>query len=340
VRKSAWRPSSSSKLSFARNSIMVPCTFRRLVATIDGPDVIFSRSESIETILIAEDWREGWDKSLRKEDFSKSGYIGQGTSKRVIYARFGNVEYALGQLHDGQSSEENARVLQVEYENLVQGEAFREGFEELALEYGTSLPKFRFNLVDSILGRFVDDSKITESEAPPPPCGLPVGAGAPLLPCGPIDASIEKFTGNDDVGPAPGPKEHVTIALHAFTHYVAIWSRGNFLLCDLQGMYDKTGTMCLIDPQSHSSEQSSMDRVYWDGGPEAIQRFMAHHLKECQNNVICNALELRTVEFDDSDNDEPSPSHRFKSVSPTRERLTRSQDRLGSGKSYPLHIGA
>lgn len=50
------------------------------------------------------------------------------------------MEYALGQLHDSQSSDENAHVLQVEYENLVQGEAFREGFEELALEYSTSLP--------------------------------------------------------------------------------------------------------------------------------------------------------------------------------------------------------
>jgi len=50
------------------------------------------------------------------------------------------VEYALGQLHDGGCSEENARILQTEYENLVQGEAFREGFEELALEYKTPLP--------------------------------------------------------------------------------------------------------------------------------------------------------------------------------------------------------
>jgi hypothetical protein len=39
----------------------------------------------IETILIAKDWQEGWEKSLRKEDYSKSGYIGQGTSKRVVY---------------------------------------------------------------------------------------------------------------------------------------------------------------------------------------------------------------------------------------------------------------
>ena len=50
------------------------------------------------------------------------------------------MEYALGQLYGGQSSEENACVLRAEYENLVQGEAFHEGFEELAPEYNTSLP--------------------------------------------------------------------------------------------------------------------------------------------------------------------------------------------------------
>jgi len=112
------------------------------------------------------------------------------------------VEYALGQIYGGQSSEENARVLQVEYENLVQGEAFREGFEELTLEYNTSLPKFRFNLADAILGRFVDDSEIIEP-ASNPPCKLPYWdfIATRLLPCGPIDAPIEKFTGNDDVGP-------------------------------------------------------------------------------------------------------------------------------------------
>jgi hypothetical protein len=90
--------------------------------------------------------------------------------------------------------------------------------------------------VDSILGRFVDHSKITEPTSDPP-CGLMYWdfIATRLLPCGPIDAPIEKFTGNDDVGPAPGPKEHLTVALHAFTHYVVVWSRGNFLLCDLQG---------------------------------------------------------------------------------------------------------
>ena len=50
------------------------------------------------------------------------------------------MEYALGHLYEGQSSEENTHGLQAEYENLVQGEAFHEGFEESALEYNTSLP--------------------------------------------------------------------------------------------------------------------------------------------------------------------------------------------------------
>jgi hypothetical protein len=51
----------------------------------------------------------------------------------------------LGQLYDGQSSIENTCVLEAEFENLVQGEAFRGGFEELAREYETSLPSKLLN---------------------------------------------------------------------------------------------------------------------------------------------------------------------------------------------------
>ena len=65
--------------------MMVPCTFTRSVAELIGPKVLFNRSEAVETILVAEDWKEGWEKSLRKEDYSTSGFIGRGTSKRVIY---------------------------------------------------------------------------------------------------------------------------------------------------------------------------------------------------------------------------------------------------------------
>jgi hypothetical protein len=41
--------------------------------------------------------------------------------------------------------EQNIRLLQGEFENLVQGEAFWQGFEELASEYGTSLPRKSIN---------------------------------------------------------------------------------------------------------------------------------------------------------------------------------------------------
>jgi hypothetical protein len=83
IRKSAWPP--SSKALFARSSAMTPCTFTRSDAHIEGPTVIFTHSETISTIFVADDWKEGWEKSRRKEDYSQSGYIGRGASKRVIY---------------------------------------------------------------------------------------------------------------------------------------------------------------------------------------------------------------------------------------------------------------
>lgn len=88
IRQSAWPPRSSSNVQivkFTRTSMMVPCTFTRMVSELIGPNVYFNRSEAVETILVSEDWKEGWEKSLRKEDYSTSGFIGRGTSKRVIY---------------------------------------------------------------------------------------------------------------------------------------------------------------------------------------------------------------------------------------------------------------
>ena len=59
---------------------MVPCTFTCSVAELDGPKVLFNHSEEVETTLVAaEDWKEGWGKSLQKEDYSTSGFIGRGT---------------------------------------------------------------------------------------------------------------------------------------------------------------------------------------------------------------------------------------------------------------------
>lgn len=74
---------------------------------------------------------------------------------------------------------------------------------------------------------------------PKPPCELPYCdfIATRLLPCGQIDAPIEKFTKNDDdVSPSPHLKEHLTVSLHAFSHYVFVWSHSNLLFCDLQGL--------------------------------------------------------------------------------------------------------
>ena len=170
----------------------------------------------------------------------------------VVQACFDGQEYALGQLYGDQLATENRHMLRAEFENLIQGESFRKGFEDLGLEYSVSppgslwsiitetilmlLPEFHFNLAHAILGRFTEESTNVTSIAKPP-SGLPFFdfMATHLLPCGPVDAPIKKFTGNDDVGPAPGPKETMTITLHAFTHYIGIFSHGNLILCDLQG---------------------------------------------------------------------------------------------------------
>jgi len=278
IRKSAWR-ASTSKISFVRNSVMIPCTFRHFVSSIVGSDVTFSHSEMVETILIADDWQKGWEMCQQKEDYSKSGYIGQGTSKRVIYVCSIQLISTLWYL--------NRLVLQMW--NMHWDSCMTEGLPKrmvISFKWNmrtwskvmyfvkalrnwhwnikrhcqvswypltTSISwfftwivlEFRFNLTGAILGHFVDESAITECPASAP-CGLPYWdfIATRLLPCGPIDGPIEKFTGNDDVGPGPGPKEHLTVALHAFTHYVAVWSRGNFLLCDLQGLFIIFSIMC------------------------------------------------------------------------------------------------
>lgn len=53
-----------------------------------------------------------------------------------------------------------------------------------------------------------------------------------LLPCGKLDGKIKKFTGNDEFGDAD---DHLTRAVHAFSHFTAVYTQQNIILCDLQG---------------------------------------------------------------------------------------------------------
>lgn len=67
---------------------MIISTFMHTNAEIVGPTVSFTNSDKSETISIATDWHDGLDKYLHKKDYSKTGYIGCGSAKQVIYVRY------------------------------------------------------------------------------------------------------------------------------------------------------------------------------------------------------------------------------------------------------------
>jgi hypothetical protein len=83
------------------------------------------------------------------------------------------------------------------------------------------------NFKDSILGHLVpsltsQSRHLTHS----------LFIATPLLPCSDVDGGIKKFTGNDEFGDA---NDHLTKAIHAFSHFTAVYTHENLVLCDLQG---------------------------------------------------------------------------------------------------------
>ena len=55
----------------------------------------------------------------------------------------------------------------------------------------------------------------------------------PLLPCGCFNDSVQKFTGNNELGPA---KNLMTQAVHAFVYFAWIYSHKQLVFCDMQGL--------------------------------------------------------------------------------------------------------
>ncbi|KIK76850.1 hypothetical protein PAXRUDRAFT_93759, partial [Paxillus rubicundulus Ve08.2h10] len=70
-----------------------------------------------------------------------------------------------------------------------------------------------------------------------------------LLPCGEVDGPLYKFTRSSEIGPAT---DDLTKVIHAFAHFMLIYTSGFLLLSDLQGLYDARCVMCLFDPQGHT----------------------------------------------------------------------------------------
>ncbi|KAF8712521.1 hypothetical protein AX14_013037 [Amanita brunnescens Koide BX004] len=301
VRASAWptsrrpdahiRSSSSLPSPHSRPCVTKPCDFIRLKGTNHGNYVTFERSDAKETICVAHDWCDGKQRATAGESYHHTGYIGKGTTKLGIYARFQGQEYVITQCLPGFTDSENKIMLEAEYENLLIGETLHSAFDELAREKNQPLPFFQFNLKNALFGEFVDkeQQELLHLE-------YRHFIATQLLPCGPIDA-IVKYTGNANEGDAPRPGETMLATLHAFAHFTYIYTHGSFLLCDLQGTYNKSGIMCLIDPQSHSSEENPVKRIYWDKGPHGLREYMEHHRRSCSQNPVCMGMELATLSY-------------------------------------------
>ncbi|KAF8808517.1 hypothetical protein BYT27DRAFT_7222879 [Phlegmacium glaucopus] len=269
---------------------MITCSFLRTEATYtlkDGLDVQFETSEIAEEMQIAAKW----------EKASDGGYIGEGFTKRGIYARFMGKEYVLTQPIDTRMENSAVKsILQAEYALLCIGDTLKREFDEHARKSGiVSIPKFYFNFKGSILGSLVP-SLSSHSRSLPHSLFI----ATPLLPCGELDGKIKKFTGNDEFGEAD---DHLTKAIHAFSHFTAVYTQQNIILC----MFDHDKVMCLIDPQGHTATRDNSCHEYWDGGPQKIQDFLKKHTTACENNWICQALNLLDAVVEEKDMS-PSPS--------------------------------
>lgn len=104
---------------------------------------------------------------------------------------------------------------------------------------------FYFNFTDSIWGQL--ESR-TMSDGTSTILPHTYFLATRLLPCGMFDKHL-KFTGSDNIAPAMNP---ITKAIHAFAHFSYVYSKGFLVFSDLQGIYDNSGQMCLIDPQVHT----------------------------------------------------------------------------------------
>lgn len=351
-RSSAWRTPVNAgppASQFARHPpTFIEYKFRRYTVEAFGTQVTFSMLPGTEqeTILVATDWKSGLSGKTPAEIY-KTGFIGQGTSKNVVYARFGNEEYALGQSRDEDlSAADHAQMLQAEVRNMRVGEFVRKEFFTIALEDELFLLDFRFNIDGAILG-VLEPLEVGHISAS---LGLPFAdfLATRYLPCGAADKPIQKFTGNEDCGSPPDPNDALTFAIHAFTHFTMMYTKNNLVFCDLQGMYDREGNMVLIDPQSHSSEHDSSKRMYWDKGPKAIEHFLEHHLAVCGKNYICSKMAMQSMEFDTEDPTTPTatgyddPQSRSPSIcrSPARKRQkTVNTDSAVQMRPAPMRIG-
>ena len=145
--------------------------------------------------------------------------------------------------------EEVKKVLEAEYKLLCLCDTFKNAFDEVAYSAGvTTIPgklnsnldqrfvtnswssiEFYFNFEGSIFGKIIPSPT---SGGRPQALPQKYFLATRLLPCGPHDLKVQKFTGNGTIGTA---EDHLTKAVHAFVHFSLVYSGSDVLICDLQG---------------------------------------------------------------------------------------------------------
>ncbi|KAF8341800.1 kinase-like domain-containing protein, partial [Amanita rubescens] len=285
---------------YCRNPPMTSYQFTRTTATFqkDGSVVFETDKDLEEGIEVADDWLEGKEAIRTGLPHEATGYVGEGFSKYGIYARFQGKEYVMGQLIDDTlTAGEALGLLEAEYKILCQRDGFKARFDDHAQLTGVSVPSFYFNFKGSILGEL-----IVKRRSEPRNIAHVHFIATPLLPCGKADSKVQKFTGNNEAGPAT---DDITKAIHAFAHFSLVYSHEHLVFCDLQGNLTNNLFMCLIDPQAHTNLQNDL---YWDGGAFMIGKFKKQHLEVCSQNWVCKRLLLEDVEVTNETSETVTPS--------------------------------
>jgi hypothetical protein len=128
--------------------------------------------------------------------------------------------------------------MQAEVELLIQAAAFKSEFDKFAKGQDVKLPRrwseyccdtfltltygsaFYFNSEGAVLGKLVQNQDGNGSSDSKHGILYKWFLATRLLPRGPYDAKLQKFTGNDDAGNAPAKDDYLSMAL----------------FCDLQGI--------------------------------------------------------------------------------------------------------
>ncbi|CAK5281242.1 unnamed protein product, partial [Mycena citricolor] len=299
---------------FSREPLLALQKFRIFIPEGENRNMRFRLGVDVHDMYIADDWETGVELQAQKRPFQSTGFLGRGSTKVGVYGRLERREFAITQMLDkSYTPEQQLAILEEEFRVLHFAEFARKEFERYADEDEVNIAAFKFNVEDSFIGEFALDP---DDELVNQPLPHKHFIATRLLPCSAADEPVKKFTGNDDCGPPPGPRDLLTATIHAFSHFCVVYTLHDVAVCDLQGsdygsglesyyayiphvgMHDESGTPVLFDPQMHTSQPEASYRIFWDKGPRTVKSFLQHHLRFCAENVVCSQMRIQEMEFE------------------------------------------